>query len=196
MEIPEDIQKDAEEFRDTFPELYSLLEAAGPVGERLRKVLRESGADVAGIAAENIALKMRLDSVSSEVRAITREEHDAKVEERHPETRGLRSTDPALQEESKRFVDGLNGWVDRQPWAEAERMKQVLKKGRAGDVIALLDQYKATLNKKPDTQLDEDKRRRAEEAGSVGNRRPVAPLAGAPDPDDYDGAIIEAFGLK
>lgn len=196
VEIPEDIQRDAEEFRETFPELYPLLEAAGPVGERLRKVLRESGADVAGIAAENIALRIRLDSVHSEVRAITREEHDAKVEERHPETRGLRSTDPALREESRKFVAGLGAWVERQPWAEAERMKQVLKGGRAGEVIVLLDQYKATLNKKPDTQLDDDKRRRAEEAGAVGNRRPVAPLAGAPDPDDYDGALIEAFGLK
>lgn len=196
VEIPEDIQKDAEEFRETFPELYPLLEAAGPVGERLRKVLRESGADVAGIAAENIALKMRLDSVSSEVRAITREEHDARIEERHPETRGLRSNDPALVREADAFKAGLTAWVERQPWAEAERMKQVLKRGRAGDVIVLLDQYKATLNKKPDTPLDDDKRRRAEEAGAVGNRRPVAPLAGAPDPDDYDGALIEAFGLK
>jgi|GEM_PF-3346744 len=196
VEMPEDIRADAEEFRETFPELYPLLEAAGPVGERLRKVLRESGADVAGIAAENVALKVRLDNMHSEVRAITREEHDAKVEERHPETRGLRSTDPALREEAGKFVDGLGAWVERQPWAEAERMKQVLTKGRAGDVIALLDQYKATRNKKPDTQLDDDKRRRAEEAGAVGNHRPVAPLAGAPDPDDYDGALIEAFGLK
>jgi hypothetical protein len=196
VEIPENLRSDAEEFRESYPELYPLLEAAGPVGDRLRKLLGDSGADMAGLAAQNVVLQMELGRMRSEVREITQEEHNAKVEEHHPETRGYRSSDPALQEEYATFLSGLTAWIDRQPYADAVDMKRVLQAGRAGEVISLLDQYKKTLNKKPDTPLSEDKRRRAEEAGAVGNRRPVAPLAGAPDPDDYNGAIVEAFGLS
>jgi hypothetical protein len=195
VQIPENLRRDAEEFRELYPELYPLLEAAGPVGERLRKLLGDSGSDMAGLAAENVALRMELGRVRSEVRDITQDEHNAKIEEHHPEVRGYRSSDPALQEEYAAFRSGLAAWIDKQPFSEAVDMKRVLQSGRAVEVISLLDRYKKTLNRKPDTPLSEDKRRRAEEAGAVGNGRTVAPLAGAPDPDDYDGALIEALGL-
>ncbi|KHK04040.1 hypothetical protein [Desulfovibrio sp. TomC] len=57
VEIPEDLKHDVEEFDQQFPELSPLLRTAGPQGDRLRRVLRDSGADIAGIMAENMRLQ-------------------------------------------------------------------------------------------------------------------------------------------
>lgn len=179
VDIPEELKRDAEEFDALCPDLKDYLRQPGTRGDRLRKVLRDSGADVAASLAEGWAVNDRLDRELQTVRAETeaREvlQHLGRIAAVHPETGGWLTADPAARAASDAYLSQVQAWVKTLPQAEAAVKSVVLDRGSSDAVNALLDEYKQSVNASGRTGLDADAQRRAAEAGGVDNKRSRRP---------------------
>uniref|UniRef100_I2Q1E3 Uncharacterized protein n=1 Tax=Desulfovibrio sp. U5L TaxID=596152 RepID=I2Q1E3_9BACT len=199
VEIPKGLEADAAEFDELFPEMKALLRRPGPVGDRLRRVLKESGADIAGVAAENVVLREKLEeglqTVDARAAARTQQEHIDQIVGKHPELRSLYSTDPAEKEKGRAYKAGVQAWIETLPFKDATEKMQIFENGSAADVDALLTEYKQKTNDKSQkTELDADARRRAADATGVDNRRGSRPRRERTDAEKADEAFDKRFG--
>lgn len=149
--IPEELQEDAREFQDQYPDFYAYLEEDSPAGKRMRDALRDYGPEQAALVAETRMLRDEIERTRREAEektsAITRkiQEEEVKrhfdvVAEKHPEM-GWRSSD--RHKEWVDFINNVRGWIETLPYREAQQAMQVAEKGTADQVIQLLDAYKA-----------------------------------------------------
>lgn len=200
VEIPKDLEPDAAEFDEMFPDLSPLLRRPGPDGDRLRRMLKESGADFAGMVARNLQLTERVERLARD--GADKEEHKARrvheafLSERHPEVAGLFVDDPVARIKSRRFVDDVRLWLyGLEDPNERDRKLDLLANGSAKEVDAMLAAYKQTTSSKPQNAgLDADTRRRAAEAGGVDNRRAARPRREPTDQERADDAFDKRFG--
>ncbi|MHC1788988.1 hypothetical protein [Solidesulfovibrio sp.] len=198
VEIPEDLKHDVEEFDQQFPELSPLLRTAGPQGDRLRRVLRDSGADIAGIMAENMRLQALVsqgfEAVDARTEARTRQEHLERIGAEHPEVRGYATRNAEEAKAADAFLAGVTAWIETLPFKDATPRLEVLRQGSAGQVSELLAEYKQSTNKKPrNAELDPATKRRAAEAAGVDNRRGAQPRGDTTPRDKAEAAFEKTY---
>ena len=196
VELPEDLRPDAEEFDALYPELQAALRAPGKAGDHMRRLLRDSGADMAALYARQEMILSRVDqgfeTVASTATAKSQREHLERVAERHPEIQGFLGDDPQARQAAGAYVSDIRQWVETLPYAAAKSRLQVLQDGTAAQVVALIDEYK-TRNTSPESELDAETRRRASDAEGIANRRGSRPPRGGAAKSAVDVAFDRTF---
>jgi hypothetical protein len=201
VELPEKLQADAKEFDTLFPQWAPLLRMPGPEGDRLRRLLDLSGADIAGLAAENLVLRDQMArgqrKVESTINERAQREHLERVADAHPEVRGFIVNDPEERANAEAFAQDVLSWVESLPYNEASIKRQILQVGSgstSSQINALLAEYKQSKAQVASPRLDDATRRRAALAAGVDNRRGSKPV-GKTDPEQRIAAAHEAvFG--
>ena len=149
--IPEDLAEDAKEFNREYPDFFRYLEEDSPVGERMRKALRDYGPEQAALIAETRVLhdeirKTREESRQREqqvLRTLQEEKtvkHFSSIEQAHPEMAWR--NDPEKKEDFRQFALEINQWIETLPYREAVEAIRIRDKGSAPEGIELLNRFK------------------------------------------------------
>lgn len=207
VELPESLRADAAEFDQLYPDLAPLLRQPGKQGDRLRRVLEESGADIAGILADNIALRSmmsqgfqatetKLQTAETQTMQRAEREHLERIAAEHPEVRGYVTGDPGELAKTDAFVQDVLAWVETLPFKEADAKLRILQPngGSSAQVSALLAEYKKAQAVPPNATLDAATKRRAELAGGVDNRRGAKPRREKTPQEGKVAAFKDVFG--
>ena len=177
MDLPEDLAEDAKEFEQLYPRLAPLLRQPGPEGDRVRRVLRESGADIAALAAENVMLRQEIQTVDTGVKARSRQEQQAQLTSRHPEVSGAFAPEGSPERQSAdAFLAEVEAWIRGMPYGEAAPKMEALQRGTFEQAATLFDEFKQTT-KPQNSGLDAETRKRAQNAMGVDQKRGSKPPA-------------------
>ncbi len=155
--IPDELKDDATEFERNFPDYFRFLEEDSPLGNRMRNALRDYGPDQAALIAETKMLREEIEATRREAKeeafAIARsiqedqtKKHFVKVAEKHPEMAWRK--DPAKEKDWAKFTTQVREWIETLPYRQAHQALEVADRGDTGQVIQLLDEYKAAMENK------------------------------------------------
>jgi len=196
--LPDSLVEDAREFETLYPHLAGILRQPGPEGERVRRVLGESGADIAALAAENVLLRQEIHAVDSGVKTRTRQEQQVQLVTRHPEVSGaFAAAGTSERQAADAFLTKVETWINGLPYGEAAPKMQIFKNGTFEQAAALFDTYKTQAKQQaPKETLDATTRRRATDAEGVDNNRGRKPPLDASDKSNADAMFDEVYGAK
>ena len=211
-EISEDVRDEAEVFAKEYPELSPLLFYPGREGQKLRKLLKDYGADVAATHGNSVMANYKMAQTETQVRQQfqaydhrtqqQQQEMQARLENERrqahyhqiysavPDYAAI-ATDPSRRADLETFHARLSDWVESKPHREAARMLDILRQGDARSVVTVLSQFQSENHQ---SARPSDARRSAARAATAIPSRASAPPRGAPDPHDTQGAFREAFG--
>jgi hypothetical protein len=195
VEIGEDLQFLADDFKKKFPQLVDLLEEDSDEGKRVREALEEGGTYTAGVLAENVHRQREAETrelVSAQQAA---QQHYQTLAQEHPEfSEYILGGDP---EKSKKLLGAIKGWIsESMTFAEGAEAMRVLDKGSTSEVSNLLGRFKKAVQERQaqeqQGQVTKQKRdQSAADGAAVRSRRQPARAAPA-SPNDYEAAWEEA----
>lgn len=195
-DIPDDIKDDVEAFKKAYPEYAEVIEAPGRVGDRIRKLLSDYGAEVAAVQADNAVLKQEIrsskDAIAQQLGDYAGLSHEQQVYAAHPDFADM------LPDQKGVFFNEMEEWIDSLPRVKGNEMRRVFEEGSTKETIKLFADFKA--HKKNKSQQNQTNLRRqqaindgmAVPSSARGAHRTVPVFK----PDDYSGGFADACRKK
>lgn len=147
FEVPDELKDDLSAVEKEDPQLAALFKEDSADGQRLRSVLEDYGQDMALIQANAVHSARQ---VQEQGQAITQtmtksaeEAHNAAIFAAVEGYEDL-TTNPERKAENQAYHQELRSWISQQPYAEATQKFEVIEKGSAHQVAALLNEFNAT----------------------------------------------------
>jgi len=168
-----------QEWMDDYGDDEEFSHITSVVRDRLKALDPDTAAeksDAAGQsenADQDAAGKTELSEADEEVKA-----HFATIEEKHSDWKDL--------------VEDLDAWIEELPGKQALKYSRVKEEGTAEEVVAMLDELKASKQRDDKHNDDDDADAMAAVRHRSGGKRPK----GRADKNDFDGAWTEAVGQE